>query len=62
MFYIPQSGDKRYVRKLVLSPITINGVRYAWQFIYVKQYHGINYWHDDGVVSKEEYLKWKNGN
>jgi hypothetical protein len=62
MFYIPQNGDTRYKRKIVLSPININGVRYAWQIIYVKQYHGTLYWHDDYVVSKETYLKWKHGN
>lgn len=62
MFYIPKIGDTRYKRKIVLSPININNVRYAWQVIYVKQHHDINYWHDDYVVSKETYLKWKNGN
>lgn len=61
MFYIPKIGDTRYKRKIVLLPININNVRYAWQFIYVKQHHGINYWHDDYVVSKETYLKWKRG-
>lgn len=61
MFYIPKQGDTRYKRKIVLFPININDVRYAWEVIYVKQYHGINYWHDDYVVSKETYLKWKHG-
>ena len=61
MFYVPRTGDTRYKRKIVLSPININGVRYAWQIIYVKQYHGIAYWHDDIVVDKETYLNWKKG-
>jgi len=62
MFYIPQSGDTRYVRKIVLFPVNINGIRYAWQIIYVKQHRGICYWHNDYVVSKETYLNWKYGN
>lgn len=61
MFYRPNGGNTRYKRKIVLSPINIHGVRYAWQIIYVKQYYGVCYWHDDRVVSKEEYLKWKKG-
>ena len=61
MFYRPNGGNTRYKRKVVLSPINIHGVRYAWQVIYVKQHYGVCYWHDDRVVSKEEYLKWKKG-
>lgn len=61
MFYIPNSGDTRYKRKIVLFPINIDGTRYAWQFIYVKQYYGCCYWHDYCVVSKRTYLKWKKG-
>ena len=61
MFYIPKQGDTRYTRKIVLFPINIHGIRYAWQIIYVKQYHGVCYWHDYCVVSKEVYLQWKYG-
>ena len=61
MFYTPNHRDTRYKRKIVLSPINIRGVRYAWQVIYVKQHYGVCFWHDDRVVSKEEYLKWKKG-
>ena len=61
MFYLPQYEDVRYKRKIVLFPISINGNRYAWQFIYVKQRYGIACWHDVCLVSKEVYLKWKKG-
>ena len=61
MFYTPNSGDTRYVRKIVLFPINIDGVRYAWQIIYVRQHYGVCYWHDDYVVSKDIYVKWKKG-
>ena len=61
MLYTPNSGDTRYVRKIVLFPINIDGTRYAWQFIYVKQHYGVCYWHDDCVVEKDVYLKWKKG-
>lgn len=61
MFYFPKAGDTRYKRKIVLFPINIKNVRYAWQAIYVKQYRGIDYWHDECIVNKETYLKWKHG-
>ena len=61
MFYVPRCGDIRYVKKLVLFPISINGTRYAWQIIYMKQIHGICYWHDDVVVNKDTYQRWKKG-
>lgn len=61
MFYIPRCGDTRYKRKIVLFPININGIRYAWQIIYIKQYHGICHWHDDIIVDKETYLHWMKG-
>ena len=62
MFYTPQTGDTRYKRKFVLFPINIDGIRYAWQFIYVKQHYGVCCWHDDIIVDKETYLNWKRGN
>ena len=52
MFYFPKAGDTRYKRKIVLFPINIKNVRYAWQAIYVKQYRGIDYWHDECIVNK----------
>ena len=61
MFYTPKLGDERYKRKFVLFPTNIDGIRYAWQIIYVKQSHGICYWHDDYVVDKHTYLRWKKG-
>jgi hypothetical protein len=60
MFYRPQTGDTRYRRKIVLFPINIRGIRYAWEIVYVKQRYEIGWYYYD-IVSKKEYLKWKKG-
>lgn len=59
MFYFPQYGDTRYKRKLVLFPINIDGIRHAWETIYVRQYYDGFCWRNESLISKETYLKWR---